>query len=66
MQYIEKRYENKPKFSWEGVGGVILFMVYLGYKKNCDFFFTLIIHEKMVSIDDFCKIFSAPQNDMEN
>ena len=65
MQYIEKGYENKPKFSWEG-GGVILFMVYLGYKKNCNFFFTLIMHDKIVSIDDFCKIFSAPQNYMKN
>jgi len=28
-------------------------MVYLGYKKNCKFIFTLIIHDKMVNEDNF-------------
>ena len=49
-----------------GRGGVNLFMVYLGYKKNFNFFFTLNIQDTKVSIGDFCKLFSAPQNDIEN
>ena len=49
--YTVQKYENKPKF--RGGGGLILFMVYLGYKKNCNFFFTLIIHDKMVNEDNF-------------
>ena len=44
-----------------GGEGVILLMVYLGYKKNCNFFFTLIIHDKMVNEDNFSEIYSAPQ-----
>ena len=36
-----------------GGGEVILIMVYLGYKKNCNFFFTLILHDKMVNGDNF-------------
>ena len=51
MQYAEKGFENKPKFR-EG-GGVILLMDYLGYKKNCNFFFTFLIHDKMVNEDNF-------------
>ena len=47
---MEKGFENKPKFRW---GGGILFMDYLGYKKNWNFFFTLIIHDKMVNEDNF-------------
>ena len=62
IQYVEKGYENKPKFSCEGGGDFIHGL--FGLKKVCNFFFTLIIHDKMVSIDDFCKIFSAPQNHM--
>ena len=34
-------------------GGVILFRGYLGYKKNCSFFFTLIVDDKMVNEDNF-------------
>ena len=39
-------------------------MDYLGYKKNCKFFFTLIIHDKMVNEENFSLIYSAPQNKM--
>ena len=49
LQYVEKGYENKLKFSW---GCVILFMVYLDYKNNCSFFFTLIEHDKLVNEDN--------------
>ena len=36
-----------------GGGRVFLIMVYLGYKKNCNFFFTLILDDKMVNEDNF-------------
>ena len=47
---MEKGYEKKPNV--EGGGG-ILFIVYLGYKKNCNLFFNLILHDKMVNEDNF-------------
>jgi len=47
---VEKGYEKKPNV---GGGGVILFIVYLGYKKNCNLFFNLILHDKMVNEDNF-------------
>ena len=50
---MEKRYENKPKFSWGGGGG--FFMVYFVYKKKCSFFFTLTVHDKMVNEYNFEK-----------
>ena len=36
-------YEKKPN-AWGGG----IFIVYLGYKKNCNLFFNLILHDKMV------------------
>ena len=38
-----------------GEGGGSFFMVYFVYKKNCSFFFVLIVHDKMVNEDNFYK-----------
>ena len=47
---MKKGFENKPKFRG---GGDFIDGLYLGYKKNCKFFFTLIINDKMVNEDNF-------------
>ena len=48
---MEKGYEIKPKFSWGG-GGVFSWSISF-IKKNCSFFFVLIVHDKMVNEDNF-------------
>ena len=38
---------------FEGVEGGFIHGLNLGYKNNCKFFFTLIVHDKMVNEDNF-------------
>ena len=48
----------KINYNLVGEGGG-LFMVYLGCKKNCSFFFTLNVNDKMLNEDNWLLIYSA-------